>query len=666
MLITTLAILTPFILGANSLLFEPPSAKRHHASLRRSLSTRAPDATSWVKLGCYIDTVTPRVLSAATIVSDTGMTNAYCQEFCDARGFAIAGTEWSKECFCAASIDSSLLTADGECDMTCTGAPEVCGGSARLTIWQNQGTVTDPNHWTVGDWAGQGCYTDSVQNRALPARKYIDGMTVEKCTAACFAEDFKYAGLEYGNASFSHFITECYCANDIITSAGVGVPATDGCNMPCEGNAAQACGSGDRLNLYLYTPTSGPVQIPSTGDWTFKGCYTDQVNDRAIAVRQSVDGEMTVEKCTAKCLSLGYSLSGLEYANECYCSNDIGASGSPATDGCTMPCEGAASTEICGGSDRLTVYEYTGSDLEAAPTVLDSYNDWNSQGCYIDSVLERVLTPMPDAVAPMTVETCVDACLAAGFTVAGVEYASECYCGDDIPPVDATDGCVMKCDGDAAHLCGGPDRLNVYQKVATAPVDPIYRVRIVKTSDGTQLGYLAQQLSDLKMYTYTVDVSAAALFKPQQPNNGGYFNILRIDTDYPDYPYFGAAGPLGPNFQNASPVKKSDTPQALGSPSTEGTPADSTIVTMSTLWRWGVDISAMQLSRTYMILCTESLLLTFCRICFFCNKKLGSSDNPHELPSNPFWTGEYFLNIRDIGDYGDVYTQVDYYLERAN
>lgn len=153
MLIKTLAALTPFILGANSLLFEPPSAKRNHASLRRSLSTRAPDATSWVKLGCYIDTVTPRVLSAATIVSDTGMTNAYCQEFCDARGFAIAGTEWSKECFCAAAIDNNLLTADGECDMTCTGAPEVCGGSARLTIWQNQGTVTDPNHWTVGDWA---------------------------------------------------------------------------------------------------------------------------------------------------------------------------------------------------------------------------------------------------------------------------------------------------------------------------------------------------------------------------------------------------------------------------------------------------------------------------------------------------------------------------------
>ncbi|KIM24125.1 hypothetical protein M408DRAFT_76289, partial [Serendipita vermifera MAFF 305830] len=404
---------------------------------------------NWVKLGCYVDTVTPRTLTGPTIVSDAGMTNEYCQQFCDARGYSIAGTEWSKECFCDNAISNSLLADDATCDMTCTGDAQTCGGSARLTVWQNQGTVTDPNQVTVGDWAGQGCYTDSVINRALPTRKWIDGMTVEKCTAACFADDFKYAGLEYGNVN---------CANDIITSAGVGVPATDGCNMPCEGNAAQTCGSGDRLNLYLYTPTSAPVQIPSAGDWTHKGCYTDQVNNRALAVRQYVDGGMTVEKCTAKCLSLGYSLSGLEYANECYCSNAIGASGSPATDGCTMPCEGAASTEICGGSDRLTVYEYTGSDLEAAPTVLDAYNNWNSQGCYVDSVLERVLAPMPDAVTPMKVETCVDACLAAGFTVAGVEYASV-DCGNALPPVAATDGCVMKCDGDAAHLCGGPDRV---------------------------------------------------------------------------------------------------------------------------------------------------------------------------------------------------------------
>ena len=42
-----------------------------------------------------------------------------------------------------------------------------------------------------------------------------------------------------------------------------------------------------------------------------------------------------------------------------------------------------------------------------------------------DSVDARVLnTTMTTAVTPMTVGSCVDACVAAGFTVAGVEYSS--------------------------------------------------------------------------------------------------------------------------------------------------------------------------------------------------------------------------------------------------
>ena len=42
-----------------------------------------------------------------------------------------------------------------------------------------------------------------------------------------------------------------------------------------------------------------------------------------------------------------------------------------------------------------------------------------------DSVDARVLnTTITTAVTPMTVGNCVDACVAAGFTVAGLEYSS--------------------------------------------------------------------------------------------------------------------------------------------------------------------------------------------------------------------------------------------------
>ncbi len=63
----------------------------------------------------------------------------------------------------------------------------------------------------------------------------------------------------------------------------------------------------------------------------------------------------------------------------------------------------------------------------------------------------------------MTVDLCTTACKAAGFILAGVEYASECFCGNAITSAPAASGCNMPCNGNPAQMCGGPDRLNVYR-----------------------------------------------------------------------------------------------------------------------------------------------------------------------------------------------------------
>ncbi|KIM21516.1 hypothetical protein M408DRAFT_102761 [Serendipita vermifera MAFF 305830] len=462
------------------------------------------------------------------------MTNAYCQTYCDSHGYSVAGTEWSKECFCDNSIDSSLLTDDTSCDMTCTGAPEVCGGSARITVRQNQGTVTNPGHEKVGDWAGQGCYVDSVSSRALPTQIFIDGMTIEKCTTACFNSGFKYAGVEYGR--------ECFCADTIVTGSGnAGTPATDGCTMSCVGNAAETCGGSDRINIYAHTP-SGPTQKVTVGDWSLKGCYSDAVSNRALPVHWVINWAMTAEVCTFQCFSRGYKFAGLEYASECYCANEIvtsSNSGSQQNDGCDMPCEGAPDTEICGGRDRLTLYEYKGSALGVTPTVLESYNDWNSKGCYVDSVDARTLIRVHHEVMPMTVGTCIDACKLAEYTVAGVEYGSECYCGNFLPPTPAGDGCVMKCDGDL-HVCGGSDRLNVYQ-VAVPPPAIHYYIRVEKKDTGAIMGYIAQVLGPYDTPTYTTDKSAAAKYEKQGPTTTlGLFDLHQLDAPDVNSQYFGS------------------------------------------------------------------------------------------------------------------------------
>jgi hypothetical protein len=90
---------------------------------------------------------------------------------------------------------------------------------------------------------------------------------------------------------------------------------------------------------------------------------------------------MTVEACQAGCQALGFTLAGVEYADECYCGNQVQGGNGPAPDGnaqCNMACTGASS-ETCGGPNRLNLYQYTSSSTAVAKRGL-AYNDNNPQG----------------------------------------------------------------------------------------------------------------------------------------------------------------------------------------------------------------------------------------------------------------------------------------------
>jgi WSC domain len=68
----------------------------------------------------------------------------------------------------------------------------------------------------------------------------------------------------------------------------------------------------------------------------------------------------------------------------------------------------------------------------------------------------------------MTVEICSAFCGTRGYTYFGVEYGTECYCGNTLlaSSTVATDGrCNMACPGKAAEVCGGPGGLSLYKAV---------------------------------------------------------------------------------------------------------------------------------------------------------------------------------------------------------
>ncbi|KAK0709123.1 WSC domain-containing protein [Lasiosphaeria miniovina] len=197
-------------------------------------------------------------------------------------------------------------------------------------------------------FAYSGCFTDSGSSNALTFRSPLDtqSMTVEKCTAECKGNGYRYAGLEYYG--------ECFCGSAI---GGSAVPESK-CSFSCTGNSTQKCGGSSIISVYQDNtfPSAGGV---TAADYAPLGCYTDNSSKgKALTSRQDQldTGSLTTAKCLEACKNGGFPYAGTEYGGECYCGVVIrdDTAAVPAAD-CNKPCSGAPG-EKCGGNSRLTVY----------------------------------------------------------------------------------------------------------------------------------------------------------------------------------------------------------------------------------------------------------------------------------------------------------------------
>jgi len=168
-----------------------------------------------------------------------------------------------------------------------------------------------------------------------------------------------------------------------------------------------------------------------------------------------------------------------------------------------MTCPSPGSTEICGGSNALSVSYNAAVAVLASSASVASVLSASAASASSASVARTSLTPAvpTGAVAggysyinaytdnangvrvlanqqqllSTTVETCVKACTQAGYGYAGVEYGSECWCDSSIHGNPTTASPSMACQGNGAEYCGGPNVIQVYQGTPsptylTAPV----------------------------------------------------------------------------------------------------------------------------------------------------------------------------------------------------
>ncbi|KAH0611674.1 uncharacterized protein H6S33_010939 [Morchella sextelata] len=451
-----------------------------------SSSTISPSAVptgSYQYLGCANEGTNGRALSKDATASST-LTIQKCQEYCTGKGYPLSGMEYSTECYCGLTLENgSTIGGTTQCVMACGGDPaQICGGPGALSVYNNTllGAPRTPAVVpSVDTFFSQGCYTEGLNERALAGgATAASNMTVAGCVGYCKAGGFRYAGMEYS--------TECYCGSALAATAA---KVNDGdCNMLCGGDAYAYCGSAGRLNIYrdmtasnstsstiiTTSPTASatPTVTSSTAtpsatirpNFKYVGCATEGTTGRALTLASFANSTMTLEHCQDYCTTLGHALSGVEYASECFCGTHLENGSTLGSPACTMPCAGNAAA-ICGGPSALSVYNNTDIGAAREPAVIAGAGGYVSAGCYAEGVGERALAGAATAASGMTVETCVAFCKEGKYSYAGVEYGTECYCGNGLAATAVKLGqekCGMGCGGDMYAFCGGAGSLNVY------------------------------------------------------------------------------------------------------------------------------------------------------------------------------------------------------------
>ncbi|KAL4216555.1 hypothetical protein ACF0H5_024278 [Mactra antiquata] len=84
-------------------------------------------------------------------------------------------------------------------------------------------------------------------------------------------------------------------------------------------------------------------------------------------------------------------------------------------------------------------------------------------GCFTDKP-SRILEGGMISSSDMTIEKCVHHCSVEGYYFAGVEYSSQCFCGNYLKAYTqhSDSSCSTSCSGDSSQKCGQTWKISVY------------------------------------------------------------------------------------------------------------------------------------------------------------------------------------------------------------
>nr|XP_019007470.1 uncharacterized protein I206_07728 [Kwoniella pini CBS 10737]OCF46251.1 hypothetical protein I206_07728 [Kwoniella pini CBS 10737] len=416
--------------------------------------------SGWTDSGACIAEVTNRALTGVHYSDLTGMTRSACASYCSSNGYTLAGLQYSQECWCGSVLSNgaSLYKTSTSCTMPCKGdSSSTCGGRNAISLLITDSALSTlsadlttaplvlPTGWAAASTA---CIAEPSSGKALTGARWADNsMTVNVCLSYCQNKGFIYAGIEYGR--------ECYCGNSLVNGASLDKSST-GCTKTCASDSLHTCGGSNALQLYFNQPA-----LPDGWSTASTSCVAEGTTGRALASASWADDSMTIYKCLNYCSNQGFQYGGVEFGRECYCGDSLvnGASLSLPSTNCNKAC-GGDSSRTCGGGNALQLYQNPSLALN-----LQQVGSYSYQGCIME-VNGRALTENSLVDDSMSIETCTSFCQSNGFSLAGLEFGNECYCGNSFSNGGSASTlstqCYMKCAGNKGENCGGPNAIALW------------------------------------------------------------------------------------------------------------------------------------------------------------------------------------------------------------
>ncbi|KIR81502.1 hypothetical protein I306_01336 [Cryptococcus gattii EJB2] len=148
----------------------------------------------------------------------------------------------------------------------------------------------------------------------------------------------------------------------------------------------------------------------------------------------------------------------------------------------------------------------TSSTAVSTSTAMSMPSGWSVSTCIGEGSAGRALTGTSTSSSDMTEAKCAAFCAASGYTLAGIEYSSECYCGSILSNgaslTQTSSACTMPCSGDSSSICGGPSALTLVVSDTAASTLNSYLTSnpcIAEDTNGRALGGASTSSNDMTL-----------------------------------------------------------------------------------------------------------------------------------------------------------------------